>query len=67
MALKAMFIGIIILMIILGFVVVIVAEKIEKKAFDEFKKEESKVEVTPEEKKEPKPKRKAPVKKVKKD
>ena len=55
-------------MIILGWVVVIAVEKVEKKTFDEpEEKEEPKVEVTPEVKKEPKPKRKAPAKKVKKD
>ena len=68
MTLKAMFVGMIILMIILGWVVVIAVEKVEKKTFDEpEEKEEPKVEVIPEVKKEPKPKRKAPAKKVKKD
>ena len=68
MILKAMFVGMFILILILGWIVVIAVEKVEKKTFDEpEEKEEPKVEVTPEVKKEPKPKRKAPAKKVKKD
>ena len=61
--LKAMFVGMFLIMVILGWVVVIATEKVVEK-FDE---EEPEVKVEPEVKKEPKPKRKAPAKKVKKD
>jgi hypothetical protein len=63
--LKAMFVGMFLIMVILGWVVVIATEKVVEK-FDETEPE---VKVEPEVKEEPKPKpkRKAPAKKVKKD